>query len=129
MARKAKLIRSFVGAGPVLASNLLARVPELGNVGRRQAARLCAVAPSDRKSGKSKRRSKVEGGRDHLRPILHGCRVGDVEVPEVGTATLAADFVGDGVTFCLEYVGDDDMTVLVGEGQCRRASDAQFLHP
>jgi len=71
MARKAKLIRSFVGAGPVLTSNLLARVPELGYVGRRQAARLCAVAPSDRKSGKSKRRSKVEGGRNHLRPILH----------------------------------------------------------
>jgi len=51
-------------------------------------------------------------------------RVGDVEVPEVGTATLAANFVGDGVAFRLEHVGDDDMTVLVGEGQCRRASDA-----
>src|SRR5262249_15454780 len=71
MARRATLIRSFIGAGPVLTSNLLARVPELGHVGRRQAARLCAVAPSDRKSGKSKRRSKIEGGRDHLRPILH----------------------------------------------------------
>src|SRR3982075_2514434 len=51
-------------------------------------------------------------------------RVGEVEVPEVGTATLAADFVGDGVAFCLEHVGDDDMAVLVGEGQCRRAPDA-----
>jgi transposase len=71
MARKAKLIRSFIGAGPVLTSNLLARVPELGSVGRRQAARLCGVAPSDRKSGKTNRRSKIEGGRDHLRPILH----------------------------------------------------------
>lgn len=71
MDRKAGLIRSFTGAGPVLTSNLLARVPELGSVSRRQAAQLCGVAPVDRKSGKSQRRSRIEGGRDHLRPILH----------------------------------------------------------
>lgn len=71
MTRKARLIRSFVGAGPVLTSNLLARVPELGQVTRHHAARLCAVAPADRQSGKSRRRATIEGGRDHLRPILH----------------------------------------------------------
>lgn len=71
MARKANLVRSLIGAGPVLTSNLLAYVPELGSVGRREAARLCAVAPTDHKSGKSWRRSKIAGGRQHLRPILH----------------------------------------------------------
>jgi transposase len=71
MARKADLVRSLIGAGPVLASNLLAHVPELGSVGRREAARLCAVAPADHKSGKSWRRSRILGGRQHLRPILH----------------------------------------------------------
>ena len=71
MARKARLLRSLIGAGPVLTSNLLAYVPELGCVGRRQAARLSAVAPADRQSGKSRRRSKILGGRQHLRPILH----------------------------------------------------------
>jgi transposase len=71
MDRKADLIRSFMGAGPVLTSNLLARAPELGSVTRRQAAQLCGVAPADRKSGKSQRRSRIEGGRHHLRPILH----------------------------------------------------------
>lgn len=71
MNRKADTIRSFIGAGPVLTSNLLARVPELGSVTRRQAAQLCGVAPADRKSGRSQRRSTVQGGRDHLRPILH----------------------------------------------------------
>lgn len=69
--RKADIIRSFIGAGPVLTSNLLARVPELGSVTRRQAAQLCGVAPADRQSGKSQRRATVQGGRDHLRPILH----------------------------------------------------------
>lgn len=71
MARKARLVRTLIGAGPVLASTLLARVPELGCVGRRQAARLCGVAPSDRSSGKSRRRARIDGGRDQIRPILH----------------------------------------------------------
>lgn len=70
-ATKTKLVRSFIGAGPVLASNLMAYVPELGCVNRRQAARLCAVAPADRSSGKSQRRARIRGGREHLRPILH----------------------------------------------------------
>ena len=48
-----------------------ARVPELGHVTRRHAARLCAVAPADRQSGKSRRRARIDGGRDRLRPILH----------------------------------------------------------
>jgi transposase len=71
MAAKAKLVRSLIGAGPVLAANLLAGVPELGTIGRRQAARLCGVSPTDNKSGKGRRRSKLDGGRDQLRPVLH----------------------------------------------------------
>lgn len=69
--RKARIIRSFTGAGPVLTSSLLARVPELGGVTRHAAARLCRAAPSDRQSGRSRRRSSIEGGRDHVRQVLH----------------------------------------------------------
>jgi transposase len=69
--RKARLVRSLIGAGPVLTSNLLAYMPELGSIDRRQVARLSGTAPADRQSGKSRRRAKVQGGRDRLRPILH----------------------------------------------------------
>ena len=71
MDRKARLVRSLIGAGPVLTANLLARVPELGGTGRRQAARLCGIAPADRSSGKANRRAGIVGGRDHLRPVLY----------------------------------------------------------
>ena len=71
MMRKAKLVRSLKGAGPVLASTLLARVPELGTLGRRQIARLCGVSPTDNQSGRARRRAKLGGGRDHIRPVLH----------------------------------------------------------
>ena len=70
-ARKARIIRSFTGAGPVLTSSLLARVPEIGGVTRHAAARLCRAAPSDRQSGRTRHRSSIEGGRDHVRPVLH----------------------------------------------------------
>ena len=71
MAGKAKLMRSLKGAGPVLASTLLARVPELGAMGRRQIARLCGVSPTDNQSGRARRRAKLGGGRDQIRPVLH----------------------------------------------------------
>jgi transposase len=71
MARKARIVRSMLGAGPILTSNLLARMPELGSIGRRQAASLSGVAPADRQSGKARRRAKLAGGRDQLRPVLH----------------------------------------------------------
>jgi len=69
--RKACIIRSFTGAGPVLTSGLLARVPELGGVTRHAAARLCRAAPTDRQSGRTRHRSSIEGGRDQVRPVLH----------------------------------------------------------
>lgn len=71
MKLKARRIRSLMGAGPVLTANLLAYLPELGSIDRRQAARLAGTAPADKKSGKSSRRSRVAGGRDNLRPILY----------------------------------------------------------
>ncbi len=69
--RKAKLVRSLIGAGPVLTSNLLAYLPELGSSGRRGVARLSGTAPADWRSGKGRRRARIKGGRDRLRPILH----------------------------------------------------------
>jgi transposase len=71
MARKAKIIRTLIGAGPVLTSTLLARLPELGCIGRHQVASLARLAPADRQSGKSRRHAKIDGGRDRLRPVLH----------------------------------------------------------
>ena len=69
--RKAKLVRSLIGAGPVLTSNLLAYMPELGSTGRREVARLSGTAPADRQSGKSRRHARIQGGRDRLRPVLY----------------------------------------------------------
>ena len=49
---KEELLRSVPGVGPVSARTLLAQLPELGSLTRRQAAALVGVAPFNRDSGK-----------------------------------------------------------------------------
>jgi transposase len=60
---KEELLRSVPGVGPVSARTLLAELPELGSLTRRQAAALVGVAPFSRDSGTTRGRRTVWGGR------------------------------------------------------------------
>ena len=68
---KEELLRSVPGVGPVSARTLLAELPELGSLTRRQAAALVGVAPFSRDSGKMRGRRTVWGGRAPLRACLY----------------------------------------------------------
>jgi transposase len=68
---KEELLRSAPGVGPVSARTLLAELPELGALTRRQAAALVGVAPFSRDSGKLRGRRTVWGGRAPLRACLY----------------------------------------------------------
>ncbi len=68
---KEELLRSVPGVGPVSARTLLAELPELGCLTRRQAAALVGVAPFSRDSGKMRGRRTVWGGRAALRACLY----------------------------------------------------------
>jgi transposase len=68
---KEELLRSVPGVGPVSARTLLAELPELGALTRRQAAALVGVAPFSRDSGKLRGRRTVWGGRAPLRACLY----------------------------------------------------------
>src|SRR4051794_13581752 len=73
-----ELLRSVPGVGPVSARPLLAELPELGSLTRRQAAALVGVAPFSRDSGKMRGRRTVWGGRARLRaasPRAAGARL------------------------------------------------------
>jgi transposase len=65
------VLRSVPGVGPVLAATLLAELPELGTVGRKQLAALVGVAPFNRDSGTQRGRRIVWGGRAALRCALY----------------------------------------------------------
>jgi len=64
------ILRTVPGIGKVIAPVLLALMPELGHIGRRQAASLAGCAPHPRDSGAYKGRRFATGGRRQLRPLL-----------------------------------------------------------
>lgn len=69
--KKDDLLRSAPGVGPVLATMLIADLPELGRLNRKQIAALVGVAPLNRDSGTLKGKRTVWGGRAGLRAVLY----------------------------------------------------------
>jgi len=68
---KEKLLDSVPGVGPVLCTTLLAQLPELGDLSRRQVCALVGVAPFNRDSGTLRGRRTVWGGRSQVRAALY----------------------------------------------------------
>jgi transposase len=68
---KEELLRSAKGVGPVLGSTLLALLPELGTLDRREIAALVGVAPFACDSGKHQGERHIWGGRADLRRVLY----------------------------------------------------------
>ena len=69
---KDDLLRTVPGVGEQLSLTLLADLPELGTLDRRQIAALVGVAPFNRDSGTLRGRRAVWGGRSRVRVSLHG---------------------------------------------------------
>lgn len=65
------LLKSAPGVGPVLSSTLLASLPELGKLNRKQIAALVGVAPLNRDSGTLRGKRTVWGGRSQVRQVLY----------------------------------------------------------
>ena len=68
---KEDLLRSVPGVGRVLASTLLADLPELGQLNRKQIAKLVGVAPLARESGRWRGQRIAWGGRAEVRNALY----------------------------------------------------------
>ena len=70
-ARLYELLTSMPGVGPVLAFTLIALLPELGKMGRKQIAALVGLAPYDFDSGKLRGHRSIYGGRMPIRNVLY----------------------------------------------------------
>ena len=66
-----RLLTSMPGVGAVLACTLIALLPELGRMSRKQVAALVGVAPYAFESGTLKGRRCIWGGRAHVRQVLY----------------------------------------------------------
>jgi transposase len=71
LARKVALARTVPGVGPVVATTLLAHMPQIGSLTRGQAPALAGLAPYDNDSGKMRGRRHIQGGRSAVRRCLY----------------------------------------------------------
>lgn len=67
----AKLLTSVKGVGPTTACTLLAQLPELGQLNRKQITALVGLAPMNRDSGTLRGQRHIFGGRADVRRVLY----------------------------------------------------------
>lgn len=67
---KEDLLASVPGIGPTIARTLIAEMPELGSLDRKQIAALAGLAPFTRQSGQWRGKSFISGGRASVRTAL-----------------------------------------------------------
>ena len=70
LVKKKEILQSIPGIGAVTSTTLLALLPELGSIGRKQIASLCGLAPYPKQSGSKTWYSRTQGGRRSMRSIL-----------------------------------------------------------
>lgn len=68
---QATRLRTVPGVGAVLSRTLVAELPELGTLNRRQIAALVGVAPRNRDSGVHRGKRRIGGGRASVRTALY----------------------------------------------------------
>jgi len=71
LTEQSRRLRSVPGIGPAVSASLLARLPELGQLNRRQIASLAGLAPHACDSGTHRGKRRIWGGRADLRRSLY----------------------------------------------------------
>jgi transposase len=65
------LLRSAKGIGPIASATLIAALPELGHLNRREISALVGIAPMANDSGTTRGRRRIHGGRFDVRNVLY----------------------------------------------------------
>lgn len=68
---KDDLLQSARGVGPTVSAILIAELPELGELDRKEISSLAGVAPINRDSGRYRGQRRIHGGRSTVRAVLY----------------------------------------------------------
>jgi transposase len=104
LGRRFQCLTAVKGVGPVLATGLVADMPELGRISAKAAAALVGVAPHARQSGNTTRPGRCRGGRKHLRDILYMATLSAVRIPDSPVAAFYKRLRANGKPFKLALV-------------------------
>lgn len=91
LARQDALLQSLPGLGPTLSAGLLANLPELGTLCRRQIASLAGLAPRMQQSGRWTGRPSVWGGRAPVRQLAYLLALGTTQRRRTGRPAQGAE--------------------------------------
>ena len=80
---KSDILNSVPGVGKILTTTLLAVMPELGTLNRKQCASLVGVAPFNKDSGKYRGKKSIWGGRSFIRKILYMSTLSSIRFNDV----------------------------------------------
>ena len=83
---KSDILNSVPGVGKILTSTLLAVMPELGSLNRKQCASLVGVAPFNKDSGRYRGKKSIWGGRSFVRKVLYMAALSGTRFNEVISA-------------------------------------------
>jgi len=70
---KDEILKSTPSVGPITSMTLLAALPELGTLNRREITALVGLAPLNRDSGNYRGHRSIQGGRADVRQVLYMC--------------------------------------------------------
>lgn len=104
LGRRHNRLCQLTGVGPILATNLIADLPELGRVSSKVAAALIGVAPHARQSGTSTRPGRCAGGRKHLRDIAYMGALSAIKAKDPALSTFYKRLRKNGKPFKLAIV-------------------------
>jgi len=105
MKTKKDILMSVTGVGPVCANTLLAELPELGTLNRKQIASLAGLAPFNCDSGRKQGKRMIWGGRASVRTALYmashsACHHNKIIKPHFEKLTNAGKSYKVAVTAC-----------------------------
>jgi transposase len=124
------LLRSASGIGPIASATLIAELPELGRLNRRQVAALVGIAPIANDSGTTRGRRRVQGGRFEIRRVIYmAALVASRHNPTIQTFYLRLIAAGKLPKVALVACMRKLLTTLNAMVRTNRPWDSSFNHP
>lgn len=128
LSQKAELMKTLPGIGPQVSALLLAEMPELGQLDRREIAALAGLAPYAYDSGKMSGRRTTYGGRKQVKTALFLAAINAVRAKDNTLKAFYARLLENGKSKRCALVAVSRKLITILNGKIRDAFYQPTLH-